>query len=1103
MLRVGLALLVSAALAAGAPAQSLPEGSCSVSVLNQTALVRTDGTWELPNIPSNMGPVRARVTCVSNGRTLSGSSDFFEVRTDRVSGIPKVVLGAAAPTPLRISVSAPSASLTSVGETVQLAVTATFTDGSTADVSAASAGTVYTITDPRVATVSSQGLVTAVASGRVLVTALHEAILGAVLIDVSVSGDSDGDGLADDLELANGLNPNDPIDALEDLDGDGLTNRQELIEFGTGVRTADSDGDGILDGEEVAAGADGFATNPLLADTDGDGLRDRLEVTTGSDPTDPASYNLARALKFLEIVPSSFVITYNTILPEAWRQLTVTGHLVDGFEIDLTSTARGTSYQSSRLGVCTFGSESGRVFAGTAGSCTVTATNGGLSVQAHGAVKTFAPRALSFVDIPGYANNVDVSGSFAYVAAGAAGLVIVDVSDRNAPEIAGSQDTAGNANDVVIEGQRAYVADGSAGLLILDVGDPAAPVVLGSVDTPGNAQDVVVRGPLAYVADGSSGLQVIDVADPSAPRILGSVSTGGTSRGVDVAQERGLAVTVDQTAGLRLVDVSDPALPALLGSVATGDARDVVVQGNTAYVADFSGSFTTVDVADPAAPAILSRTSLPQGGMLTDVAVVNGFVFGADIFFVNGVPIIDVSNRANALVRTILNFGGFRDDNGTGIAADGIYVYLTASQDLVENGTTGTTRLYIGQYLFLEDLTGQPPSVRITWPAEGSTAIEGTALSVSVEATDDTAVTGVDLLVDGQVVSSDSSAPYQFTITIPAGAPTLTLGARAFDLAANVGVAAGVVINVLPDPLTTVAGRIVDKAGNPVAGAKVTASSGLSGTTAEDGTFSIPGLPTIRGAVGVSASKTVAGALLNGRSGPKEPVPGGVTEVGDVVIRPGAVVGYYDLGLNRGNPAQVRPIQVARFEAVDVGPLGTADLSRFDILFVQNPNYQGFSPIYTANLAKIFSFVQNGGILILHDQNVEDAASVLPGSPPTMFGDGPDSDNIQIFNGFTKVTNGEGPGGRLTDTSLDGNGTSTHNGYALWETLPEGGVGILSTFDPFHLVLYSYGYGQGKVIYSTIPLDVFLELDSPSPEEIETNMHSYAANVLAWANDLR
>jgi uncharacterized repeat protein (TIGR01451 family) len=41
--------------------------------------------------------------------------------------------------------------------------------------------------------------------------------------------DSDHDGMPDDWELAHGLNPNDPADALLDSDGDGTSNRQEFL----------------------------------------------------------------------------------------------------------------------------------------------------------------------------------------------------------------------------------------------------------------------------------------------------------------------------------------------------------------------------------------------------------------------------------------------------------------------------------------------------------------------------------------------------------------------------------------------------------------------------------------------------------------------------------------------------------------------------------------------------------------------------------------------------------------------------------------------------------------------------------------------------------
>lgn len=61
--------------------------------------------------------------------------------------------------------------------------------------------------------------------------------------------------------------------------------------------------------------------------------------------------------------------------------------------------------------------------------------NLGLVATTDVTVNTFTPQALSFLPIPGFANAVAVQGDHAYVAAGAAGLQIVDVSDPRAREL--------------------------------------------------------------------------------------------------------------------------------------------------------------------------------------------------------------------------------------------------------------------------------------------------------------------------------------------------------------------------------------------------------------------------------------------------------------------------------------------------------------------------------------------------------------------------------------------------------------------------------------------------------------------------------------------
>lgn len=136
---------------------------------------------------------------------------------------------------------------------------------------------------------------------------------GATIAQLIEGLDSDGDGMTDLYEEANGLDKG-VDDAEGDLDGDGLNN---LLEFKNRTRAdiEDSDGDGLNDFEEVTAGTDPHEedtdgdnrtdfeelneaplTDPLDPDTDGDGRNDGSEVGAGTDPLDPNSFPLLPVL---------------------------------------------------------------------------------------------------------------------------------------------------------------------------------------------------------------------------------------------------------------------------------------------------------------------------------------------------------------------------------------------------------------------------------------------------------------------------------------------------------------------------------------------------------------------------------------------------------------------------------------------------------------------------------------------------------------------------------------------------------------------------------------------------------------------------------------
>jgi len=106
---------------------------------------------------------------------------------------------------------------------------------------------------------------------------------------------------------------------------------------------------------------------------------------------------------------------------------------------------------------------------------------------------------------------------------------------------------------ISISGGRALVAAGTAGLFLLDVQQPSAPRLLGQVRGIGFVFDAVLDGDTAYVAGGRSGLLVLDVTDPAAARVVGVASNFGFVSSVALAPDGQVYVTDREGERLYLV----------------------------------------------------------------------------------------------------------------------------------------------------------------------------------------------------------------------------------------------------------------------------------------------------------------------------------------------------------------------------------------------------------------------------------------------------------------------------------------------------------------------------------------------------------------------
>lgn len=267
---------------------------------------------------------------------------------------------------------------------------------------------------------------------------------------------------------------------------------------------------------------------------------------------------------------------------------------------------------------------------------------------------------LGSIDTPGIARGIAVSGSYACVTSDRSGsdgtgiLIVVDISNPSAPQTVGSADTPGIPHDVVISGNYAYVADGAQGLQIFDVS--AAPFVepVGSVMTPMYAVGVAVSGDYAYVAD-TAGLQVVDVSNPASPSIIASWGVPEYHANAVVVSGSYAYVTAGWESALNILDISNASSPNLVSSITTcGYAWGITISGSHAYVATSEG-LDIVDVSDPGSPVITGFVSEPNGGGISRVTVNGSYAYATN----GGLLIIDISDPMSPYIINRVTIDGY------------------------------------------------------------------------------------------------------------------------------------------------------------------------------------------------------------------------------------------------------------------------------------------------------------------------------------------------------------------------------------------------------------------------------------------------------------
>ncbi len=193
------------------------------------------------------------------------------------------------------------------------------------------------------------------------------------------------------------------------------------------------------------------------------------------------------------------------------------------------------------------------------------------------------------------------------------GLVLMDVSDKENPEIHSRIETDGIGLDIVIRDSMLYFCDGGEGLKIYSIAEPTEPQLISECEEAAGAGRIVLRDDFAYVSCGRAGMSIVDISDPFQPGQIGR-----TNRECDgIALLENYAYTGGDN--IRIIEIEDPSNPELLNTTDIGYDGELSIVGDVLF-----GYLYFFNLEDRLEPELIYRNN-PIGSSCHDL--VNNILF--------------------------------------------------------------------------------------------------------------------------------------------------------------------------------------------------------------------------------------------------------------------------------------------------------------------------------------------------------------------------------------------------------------------------------------------------------------------------------------------
>jgi len=242
-------------------------------------------------------------------------------------------------------------------------------------------------------------------------------------------------------------------------------------------------------------------------------------------------------------------------------------------------------------------------------------------------------------------------------------------------------------------------------------------------------------------------------------------------------------------------------------------------------------------------------------------------------------------------------------------------------------------------------------------------------------------------------------------------------------------------------------------------------------------------------------------------------------------------VGYYTMDLYQGDTTnQKRIIENTGHTATNLTDVRTADLQNIDIMYVHNGDNSRYLSEWLTGVgmadssspssasSDVWSWVNDGGILLIQDRHVTNANNMLLGESATItrsfggydHGIGGTNDDTDFRTELNDTLLYNGAAGTLTNNTLDGGGHTDH-GHITNLGTGEVGIGHRGINDypngESYNNAFAYKYGSGLVYYDTYPMDLW---DGSGVESTYTSSstlssggsQTYNENLIQWAASL-